>query len=440
RRRLVDGAARGRGGADLRHLDVRVGLRARPLRRPRPRRRRARGRRPRVRRLMLHEPSRFEPLSDEPWDERRVGTAIAAVVADADAAFDPTSLWPADEWDAYREGQPLKALYSGAAGVVWALDALRRGGHAETTLDLAAIALQALELERADPEARDDEHWTPGSLLDGETGPLLVAFRLTADPALADELHDLVRANAGNPTDDISWGAPGTILVALAMHELTEEERWLEAARESAGALRARRGEDGVWRQDDDYRGLGTLHGAAGNTLAILRVAPDERLATARSACSGAPARPESSPGPGTTSTRSSSSPPPSSSGRPARTATRRATASATAPRGTASRSSRRSRARGTSSGWSAPAASPSTLSRRRDGRPRRTGGAAIRCSPATSAPRSSPLRVSTRTRASRSSMSSERLTFAPASASCGDDGARDRPPHPARRLPPAAG
>ena len=228
---------------------------------------------------MLHEPSRFEPLSDEPWDERRVGTAIAAVVADADAAFDPTSLWPADEWDAYREGQPLKALYSGAAGVVWALDALRRGGHAETTLDLAASALQALELERADPEARDDEHWTPGSLLDGETGPLLVAFRLTADPALADELHDLVRANSGNPTDDISWGAPGTILVALAMHELTEEERWLEAARESAGALRARRGEDGVWRQDDDYRGLGTLHGAAGNTLAILRVAPDERLA-----------------------------------------------------------------------------------------------------------------------------------------------------------------
>ena len=50
--------------------------------------------------------------------------------------------------------------------------------------------------------------------------------------------------------------------------------RWDEAARESAIALRARRGDDGLWRQDDDYRGLSTLHGAAGNTLALLRFEP----------------------------------------------------------------------------------------------------------------------------------------------------------------------
>ena len=52
-----------------------------------------------------------------------------------------------------------------------------------------------------------------------------------------------------------------------------------EAARESATALRERRGDDGLWRQDDDYRGLGTLHGAAGNTLALLRVEADEGVA-----------------------------------------------------------------------------------------------------------------------------------------------------------------
>ena len=56
------------------------------------------------------------------------------------------------------------------------------------------------------------------------------------------------------------------------MGEWTGEPRWEEAARETAAALRARRGDDGLWRQDDDYRGLGTLHGAAGNTLALLRV------------------------------------------------------------------------------------------------------------------------------------------------------------------------
>jgi len=38
-------------------------------------------------------------------------------------------------------------------------------------------------------------------------------------------------------------------------------------------------GDDGLWRQDDDYRGLGTLHGAAGHTLALLRVDGDDALA-----------------------------------------------------------------------------------------------------------------------------------------------------------------
>jgi hypothetical protein len=89
----------------------------------------------------------------------------------------------------------------------------------------------------------------------------------------------LVRANLTNATDDIMWGAPGTLLATLAMAEWTGEARWQGAARESAAALRVRRGHDGLWRQDDDYRGLGTLHGAAGNTLALLRLEPDDALA-----------------------------------------------------------------------------------------------------------------------------------------------------------------
>ena len=228
---------------------------------------------------MLYEPTEFEPLTDEPWDPPRVVDAIAAIVADADSAFDPDGLWPAHEWDGWEEPLPLKNLYVGAAGVIWALDALRRRGHAETSLDLAGAALRTVELERAEPDSTADEHYHPAALLMGETGPLLVAFRLASDPALADELHALVLANVANPTDDVNWGAPGTLLAALALGEWTGEPRWEEAARETATALRARRGEDGLWRQDDDYRGLGTLHGAAGNTLALLRVEPDETLA-----------------------------------------------------------------------------------------------------------------------------------------------------------------
>lgn len=122
-------------------------------------------------------------------------------------------------------------------------------------------------------------HSHPAALLRGETGPLLIAFRLAPDSVLADDLHALIRANVANRTDDVMWGAPGTLVAALALLKWTGEPRWKEAARESAAALRARRGEDWLWRQDDDYRGLGTVHGAAGNTLVLLRLEPDEVLA-----------------------------------------------------------------------------------------------------------------------------------------------------------------
>jgi len=228
---------------------------------------------------MLYEPTRFDALIDEPWVPARVADAIAAIVADADTAFDATTLWPAEEWDARGKPLPLSGLYAGAAGVIWALDELRKRGHAESSNDLAAAVMRAVALERATPDFSEDEHYRPGALISGESGALLAAFRLTSDPALADDVHALVRDNVDNPTDDISWGAPGTLLAALAMGEWTGERRWDEAARESAAALRERRGGDGLWRQDDDYRGLGTLHGVAGNTLALLRFEPDAAVA-----------------------------------------------------------------------------------------------------------------------------------------------------------------
>jgi lantibiotic modifying enzyme len=228
---------------------------------------------------MLYEPTRFDALIDEPWVPARVEDAIAAIVADANAAFDREALWPAHEWDGREKPLPLSGLYVGAAGVIWALDELQKRGHADSSRDLASAVVRAVELERATPDFAADEHYRPGALMSGETGALLVAFRLTSDAALADDVHALVRGNVDNPTDDISWGAPGTLLAALAMGEWTGEPRWEETARETATALRARRGDDGLWRQDDDYRGLGSLHGAAGNTLALLRVEPNQTLA-----------------------------------------------------------------------------------------------------------------------------------------------------------------
>lgn len=234
---------------------------------------------------MLYLPEAFEPLTDEAWDEPRVRDRIAAIVADTDEAFDPDGLWPANEWDAWQSETPLKDLYCGAAGVVWALDALRRRGHTETRIDLAAAAMRALELHRESPDlagmAEDLPEPAASSLFCGETGILLVAWRLAPSAEIADTLLERVRENVDNEAEELMWGSPGTLLAAHLMHGWTGEERWREAWRESAHALLARRDAEGLWSQRlygaEPRRILGPAHGLVGNVHSLLGE-DDERL------------------------------------------------------------------------------------------------------------------------------------------------------------------
>lgn len=225
---------------------------------------------------MLYRPEAFEPLTDGHWNADRVRGRIRAIVADTDQAFRGRRLfWRAHEWDCWHGTSPMKNLYVGSAGVIWALDALRRRGHAETTLDLADLALLNLELfrQRPDfmkgmklPEPRES------ALLTGETGVLLVAWRLAPDAGLAEDIHVRVRANVDNSADEIMWGAPGTLIAAQAMLAWTGESRWRDAWNESAGVLLGRRDAEGYWLQrmyGQELRSLTPPHGVVGNVQAL---------------------------------------------------------------------------------------------------------------------------------------------------------------------------
>jgi lantibiotic modifying enzyme len=220
---------------------------------------------------VLYDPEAHEALVDEPWDAGRTRAAISRIVADADEAFDPHGLWPANEWDVWKSRPPLSGIYVGAAGVIWALDALRRRGFAETRLDLGAAARRALEKYRELPDDPDPPHGH-ASLWIGLSGILLVAWRLEPSPDLADELLGHVRGNAENDVNELMWGSPGTMLAARAMHDVTGEDRWLEAWRESADELVRRWEPDGLWTQrlyGQVRRHIGPAHGFAGNVLAL---------------------------------------------------------------------------------------------------------------------------------------------------------------------------
>ena len=218
---------------------------------------------------MLYDPAAFEPVTEEPWDEARVRRAIAAIVADTDAAFDADALWPAHEWDGWNASLPMKNLYVGAAGVIWALDDLRGRGLAETTLDLRAAALRALERWRAEPDFMAGEvlpEPPESALFLGETGILLVCQRLGLD--VDTELEARIRANVANETEELFWGTPGTLLAAV-------HARLDAAARESADALASRRDDEGLWTQHlwgSEFKAIGASHGAVANVRALLHV------------------------------------------------------------------------------------------------------------------------------------------------------------------------
>jgi hypothetical protein len=223
---------------------------------------------------VLYGPELHEPLTNASWDAERARKAIRAIVADADRAYDAEGFWAAQEWDAYEARLPLKNLFVGAGGLAWALDRLRRDGHAETTLDVNAVARRALARYREEPDVLGNEVPTPArsSLFNGEAGLVLIAWLLEPSDELATDLLELVRLNIGNEANELMWGVPGTLLAARVLYARTGEERWRAAIEESERALRDERDDEGLWTQTlygTSASYLGPIHGFVGNVAAL---------------------------------------------------------------------------------------------------------------------------------------------------------------------------
>ena len=104
-------------------------------------------------------------------------------------------------------------------------------------------------------------------LLTGEAGILLVAVQ--ARPSRSKTTCGrCIRANLANEAEDLMWGTPGTLVAAARDGLGRPGPRIGRRAR-----LPPRR--DGLWTQrlwGTSFRGVGTVHGLAGNVLALLQV------------------------------------------------------------------------------------------------------------------------------------------------------------------------
>ena len=206
---------------------------------------------------MLFDPESHEPLVEDAWDAAAVRAAIREIVDDAEGAFsDGWPTHPLDDGDVRR----FRTVYLGGAGVIRALDELRRRGLVELRRDYVPY------LEREYVPDFPDQPGHRRSLLAGETGIRLVLQRLSPSPENAQRLAELIAANARDERRELMWGSPGTMLAAAALGwgELWKESaQWLESQWDP---------ESGVWTQElygKTSRYLGPGHGFAGCVLAL---------------------------------------------------------------------------------------------------------------------------------------------------------------------------
>ena len=174
---------------------------------------------------MLFDPARHEALCDTPWDEASARAAIRVIVGDICAQFNPHDLWPSHprEREDGDAPMPQPMLYSGAAGVIWALQRLREQGAAPVEIDLAPIVAGLHEHSQRWIATNESEQ---ASYFLGHSGVLLLQWKWQHSDATADALFALVEGNLHNKALEALWGSPGTLIAALHMLEATQEPRW----------------------------------------------------------------------------------------------------------------------------------------------------------------------------------------------------------------------
>lgn len=158
---------------------------------------------------------------------------------DTEHGFSPKRYWPLHPRDADgRKALPAYPLYHGACGVIWALQYLQAVGAARLSRSYAEQVEPLLDLTRRWLRSFGSADFA--SYMMGETGILLLSYWLNPNQRTAARLEELIRGNLDNPTRELMWGSPGTLLAALFLHQRTGETRWADLFRETARKLWSR--------------------------------------------------------------------------------------------------------------------------------------------------------------------------------------------------------
>ena len=189
---------------------------------------------------MLFDAARHEPLQPIAWDENRVRACIAHIVQETESRFSPRTYWPLHQRDldlGVDPTQPAYPLYHGACGVFWGLHYLHAIGAARLGRSYTGGLEDLSVLNRAwlrSLGSQDD-----ASYMMGDAPILMLAHGQDPTPESSDRLETLLAGNLDNPTRELMWGAPGSLLATLFLHQFSGERRWAELFHLASARLRS---------------------------------------------------------------------------------------------------------------------------------------------------------------------------------------------------------
>ena len=229
---------------------------------------------------MLHDPARHEALLLIDWNEDRVRAAIARIVTDTELRFSPDRYWPSHPRDLEEGDDPNQcatSLYYGACGVMWALHYLQAVGATRLSGSYAGHLEGLLVRNRAWLHSIGCEEFA--SYMMGDTPILLLAYGNSPRAEYADCLAELIAGNLDNPSRELMWGSPGTLLASLLLFEYTNDERWAVLFRKTVETLWSQlkwssEYECHYWTQDlygQQSSYLDAVHGFVASALPIVR-------------------------------------------------------------------------------------------------------------------------------------------------------------------------
>ena len=216
-------------------------------------------------------PERWDAEAARGWLRVRSESALASTVA-GERAF---PIHPRDMSEGQSTPTRLHSLYFGGLGILLALDRIAAAGLCGMRISPTE---KLREIHLAYCSSPDTGKRVPSWFL-GESSLLTALTLQHANPAHSAQIAEMIRSNRDNPTREMWWGAPGTMLAALILCERTQNASWRALFVDSATAIWSSWFQDestGAWLWEQDRYGrlaryVGAGHGWAGNVYPLWR-------------------------------------------------------------------------------------------------------------------------------------------------------------------------